>query len=156
MYFVRASFGSIGGAGQRTHRANINAHSALFGVQVIFAVGDDNRVRATHAHAQRLHIHAFITNTHAAEAQDAARRIVINQVRPLFLWPVNLFFHEPAGVGAVAEHHVLQFALAAFVADRTIPRVVATKEFQHELPRVANSLGFCAYHHAVADTRGRG
>ncbi len=154
LHFPRPRFVSIGAAGQCAHRANINAHPALFAFQVIFAVGDDNRVRATHAHAQRLHIHAFITNTHAAEAQDAARRIVINQVRPLFLWPVNLFFHEPAGIRAVAEHHVLQFALAAFVADRTIQRVVAQQEFQHELPRVAYRLGVGAHHHAFGDHLG--
>src|SRR5256885_2512495 len=53
--------------------------------------------------SQRLHIHAFVADAHAAEAQNATRRIVIDQLRPFFLRPVNFFFDEAARVGAVAE-----------------------------------------------------
>ncbi len=109
---------------------------------------------AAHPHAQRLHIHALIANAHAAETKDAARSVVIHQVRPFFFGPVNLFFHEPAGVGAVAENHVLQFALAALVANRAIQRVVAQQKLQHEFARVAHLLGICPHHHAFGDHLG--
>ena len=37
---------------------------------------------------------------------------------------MDFFFNETAGIGAIAENHVLQFAFAAFIANRTIQRVV--------------------------------
>ena len=149
LHFPRPRLVTIRAAGQRAHRANINAHAALFAFQVVFAIRNDDRVGAAHADAERLHVHAFIANAHAAIAKDAARGIVINQVRPLFFRPVNLFFREAAGVRAVTENHVLQFAFAALVANRAIQRVVAQQKFQHHLARVAHRLRIRAHHHAL-------
>ena len=81
-------------------------------------------MNAARADAERFHVHAFIADAHATEAHDAARRIVINQRRPFFFGIVQLFFSEAAVVEAVAERHVLQFALAALVADGTIERMI--------------------------------
>src|SRR2546427_13221958 len=115
-----ARFIAIRPARQRSHGANINAHPALFALQVILTVGDNHAVRAAHAHAQRLHVHAFIAYAHAAEAQDATRRLVVHEFRPLFLRPVDFLFHEPAGVRPVAQHTGLQDALAALEPPRAI------------------------------------
>ena len=63
---------------------------------------------------------------------------------------MNLFFHEAARIGAVAKHHVLQFALAALVADWAIERVIRQEKFEHafagllDLRRIrANDHAFC-------------
>src|ERR1700735_5783704 len=111
---------TIGATGQRADRANINAHAAFFAGQVAGLVGDDDGVHAASADAQSLYIHAFIAYAHAAEAHDAARRIVIDQRRPFFFGVMQFFFGETAVVQTVAESHVLQFALAALVAHRAI------------------------------------
>ena len=144
-----ARFVAIRPAGQRPHRANVNAHPAFFAFQVIFAVGNDHAVRAAHPHAQGLHVHAFIAHPHAAETKNAPRSIVINELRPLFLRPVNLFLHKAAGIRAVAEHHVLQLALAALVAHRAIQRMIRQQKFQHVLARVADLLGVRSNDHAL-------
>ena len=148
LHLPRPRLVAIGSAGQRSDRADINAHSALFALQVILAVRDDHAVRPAQAHAQRFHVHAFVAHAHAPEAQDAARRVVIHQLRPLFFGPVNLFFHEPARVRAVAENHVLQLALAAFVAHRAIQRMIRQQEFQHVLARLTHLLSIRSNDHA--------
>ena len=46
---------------------------------------------------------------------------------------MNFLFRVPALARAVAEHHVLQFALAAFIAYRAIQRMVGEEEFERGL-----------------------
>src|SRR5262245_8360672 len=123
-HFPRACLVAIRPAGQRADRADVDAHATFFALEVIFAVGDDDAVRTAHTYAERLHVHAFVANAHAAEAENAAWRVVINDLRPLFFWAMDFFFNETAGVRAVAKNHVLQFALAAFVADGSVERVI--------------------------------
>src|SRR5712675_2306498 len=91
------------------------------------ALGND-AVCAAHADAESFDVHAFIAYAHAAKTQNAARRVVINNLRPLLFGAVNFFLHEAAGVGSVAENHVLQLALAALVAHRTIERMVGEQK----------------------------
>src|SRR5260370_42223720 len=123
-HLPRAGFVAIGAAGERTDRADIDAHAAFFAIEVIAFIGNDDGVRPAHAHAEGLHIHTFVAHANASIAKDAAWRVVINQVRPFLFRPVNFFFREAAGIGAIAKYHVLQFALAAFVAYRAIERVI--------------------------------
>ena len=149
LHLPRPRFVAIRPARECAHRADIDTHPALFALEVIAAVRDDYAVRAAHAHAERFHVHAFVANAHAAEAQNASRGIVIHQLRPLFFRAVNFFFHEAAGVRAVAKHHVLQLALAAFVADRAVERVIGQQELQHVLARLANLLGIRSNNHTV-------
>ncbi len=112
---------------------------------------------AARADAERFHVHAFIADAHAAEAQDAARSIVINQRRPLFFGIVQLFFGEAAVIEAVAESHVLQFALAALVADGAIERMIGEQELDHVLAGFVHLLGVGLYDHAFGgDERARG
>ncbi len=60
---------------------------------------------------------------------------------PLLFIEVDLGFGKAAFIRAVAEHHVLQFAFAAFVADRTIERMVAEEEFERAFAGLADLLG---------------
>src|SRR5271165_2519753 len=115
-HFPRARFVAIGAAGERADRADVDAHAALFAIQMVLAVRDDDRLRAASAHTERLDVHAFVAHAHAAETQNAARRIVINRFGPLLLGLMALLFVEAALVRAIGENHVLQFALAALVA----------------------------------------
>src|SRR5689334_24496662 len=103
---------------------------------MIFAVGDDDGVRAAHADAERLDIHTFIAYTDAAETENAAGRVVVDKFRPFFFRAVNFFFDEAAGIRAIAENHVLQFALAAFVANGAVEGVIGKQKFQDALARL--------------------
>src|SRR4029077_18862285 len=145
LHFPRPRFVAIRAAGKRADRANVDAHAALFALEVVFAGGDEHAVGAAHAHAESFYVHTFIAHAHAAEAEDAPRRVVIDELRPLFLGAMDLFFDETAGIRTVAEHHVLQLALAAFVAHRAIEGVIGQQEFQHVLARVAHLIGVGAH-----------
>src|SRR5215472_15868296 len=103
-------------AGQCADRADIYAHSALVAFQVIAFVRSNQRNHSAIDHAQSPDAHAFTANAHAAETKDAARPVIEDHGRPLLLMHVYFVIGEPAFRGAVPEHHVLQFALAALVA----------------------------------------
>ncbi len=117
-HFPRARLVAVRAAGERADGADVDAHAALFAVQMILAVRNDHRLRAARAHAERFDVHALVAHAHAAETQNASRRVVINRFRPFLLGLVALFFVEAALVRAIRENHVLQFALAALVAHR--------------------------------------
>ena len=74
---------------------------------MIAGIGNDYAVCATHANAQSFDVHALIANAHAAETENASRRVVINDFRPLFFREVNFFLDEAAGIRAITENHVL-------------------------------------------------
>ncbi len=136
---------AINAAGERADRADVDAGAALVALQVIAVIGRDFRNRAALDHAERVDAHAFVADAHAAVAQDAARRIEKHHRRILFFGRVDLGFGVAALAGAVAEHHVLQFALAALVAHRAIQRMVGEQEFEHVLARRAPPAAFrCA------------
>ena len=61
---------------------------------------------------------------------------------------MNFFFRVAANARAVPEHHVLQFALAALVADRAIQGVIGEQELEHVLARLPDLFGVGAHHHA--------
>ncbi len=105
-------------------------------------------MNAAGADAEGFHVHAFIADAHAAEAENAARRVVIDERRPFLFGIVQLFFSETAVIEAVAESHVLQFAFAALVADRAIERMIGEQELEHVLARVMNLRRIGADDHA--------
>src|SRR5262249_36631435 len=51
-HFPRPCFVTIGAAGERTDGANVNAHAALFALEMIFTIGNDYRICAAHADAE--------------------------------------------------------------------------------------------------------
>src|SRR5215471_9237368 len=140
---------AVGAAGERANRTDVDAHAALFALQVIFTVGDDHARGTAHADPERFHIHALVANAHAAEAKNAARSVVIDDLRPLFLRAVDFLFDETAAVGAVAENHVLQFAFAALVTDRAVQRVIGQQKLQHALARLLDLGTVGANHHSL-------
>ena len=129
---------AIAAAGQRAHRANVDAHAALLAVELVAAVGRDDRADAAVLHAQRPHVHAFAAHAHAAVAEDAARTVIVDGRGPLLLFAMLLGFGVEALARAVLEGHVLQFALAAGIADRAVKRVVAEQQLNGGLARLGN------------------
>ncbi len=132
---------TIRAAGERADRADVDAHTAFFACQLVGLVRQDYGEHAAGADAERFHVHAFVADAHAAEAENAARRIVIDQRRPFLLGRVELFLDEAGFVQAVAEGHILQLALATFVADRAIERVIREQELDHVLAGFVDLVG---------------
>src|SRR5256884_1414711 len=149
LHLPRTRLIAIRAAGERADGANVDAHTAFFAFQVIAAVRDDHAVRAAHAHAERFYVHALVANAHAAEAQNASRSVVINQLGPLLFGAVNLLLDEPAEICAIAVSHVLQFAFAALVAHRAVQRMVGQEKLEHGLARLAHLVRIGSNDHAV-------
>src|SRR5271154_4229008 len=75
---------------QRPDRTNINAHAALFAIQMIVLIGCNDRTDTAVLHAQSPYIHALAANPHAAIAKNATRPVKENYRRPLLLFFVIL------------------------------------------------------------------
>src|SRR5262249_48949512 len=115
-----AGFVAVSSRSESADGADIDAHPALFALEVIFPVRNDSGTHATVLDSQSPNIHAFAANTHAAVAQDAAGPIEIHYRRPLLLVAM-MFEFDVAGIrSAVGKRHVLQFAFATRITDRTI------------------------------------
>src|SRR5215472_4035657 len=65
LHLPRPRFVAISAAGERTDGANVNAHAAFFAFEVVFAIRDDDAVRAAHPDAEGFDVHAFIADAHA-------------------------------------------------------------------------------------------
>ena len=148
-HFPRARLVAIGAAGERADGADIDAHAALFAGELARLIREDDGVHAARADAESFYVHALIAHAHAAEAENAARGVVIDERRPFFFGSVQLFLDEARFVEAVAEGHVLEFALAAFVADGAIERMIREEELDHVLARFVDLVGGGLHHHAV-------
>src|SRR5581483_10076304 len=141
---------------ERAHRADIDAHSAFFAFQVVFAIGGDGGIHPAVLDAQRPDVHGFAANAHAAVAQDAARPVEVHHRRPLLLVAVVLDVNEFRFVGAVGEGHVLQFAFAAGVAYRAVEGMIAEQQLDDGLARLAHFVGFGGDGHALGHDGGAG
>ena len=147
---------AIRSRGERADRADIDAHAAFFALEVIFLVGGDDGVHTAVLHTERPDVHGFAAHAHAAVAQDAARTVEVHHRRPLLLVLVVLGLHEFRFGGAVGERHVLQFALAAGIADGAIQRMVAEEQFNHRLARLDDFFIVGGDDHALGNQRGAG
>ena len=85
-----AGFVTIGARGERADRADVDAHAALFAVQMIALVGGDDAGDAAVLHPQRPDVHAFAAHAHAAIAEDAARPVEEDHRGPLLFFAVLL------------------------------------------------------------------
>src|SRR4051794_14932532 len=65
-------------------------------------------------------------------------------------------FGKPALTGAVPEDHVLQLALAAFVANGAIQRVIREQHFEHALASLHNLRRICFDYHSLRDRQRAG
>ena len=154
LHLPRPRLVAIRAGGERADRADVDAHAALFALQMIFFIGRDDRTHAAVLHAQRPNVHALAADAHAAVAQNAARPVEEHHRRPLLLVLMILRLHELRFGGAVGERHVLQFALAAGVAHRAIQRMVAQQHLEHRLARLLDLVAVGGDDHALADHRG--
>src|SRR5438105_2523908 len=118
-------FVAIGAGGERAHRADINALATFFAFEMVAHVGRDDGGYSAVLHTERPNVHHLAADAHAAVTEDAARAIEVHHRRPLLLVAMLLHLHELRFGGAVSEGHVLQFALTAGIADRTVKRMVA-------------------------------
>src|SRR5271165_806902 len=75
---------------QRPHRAYIDAHAALFALQMVIVIGRNDRADATVLYAQCPNIHALAAHPHTAVAKNAARPVKEDHRRPLLLFLVIL------------------------------------------------------------------
>src|ERR1017187_4515929 len=101
IHFPRTRLVAVSAGGERSDRAEVDAHPALFAVETVALVGRDDRIDAAVLHAQRPNVHAFAAHAHAAIAQDAARAVEIGHRRPLLFFPVVLDLDEFRFGGAV-------------------------------------------------------
>jgi hypothetical protein len=120
---------AIAAAGERADGADVDAHTALFAVELIATIGSDDRGDAAVLNPKGPDIHAFAADAGAAVAEDTAGAIVEDRRRPLLLIAVALGVDHEALAGAILEGHVLQLALSAGVAHGAVEGVVAEEEF---------------------------
>ena len=153
LHLPRARFVAIRAGSERSDRANVDAHAALFAFQMIFFIRSDQRTHAAVLHAESPNVHALAAHAHAAVTQNAARPIEEHHRRPLLLFLVVLRLHEFRFGGAVGKCHVLQFALAAGVAHRAIQRMVAQQHLEHRLARLLDLVAVGSDDHALANHR---
>src|SRR5580704_6497218 len=129
VHFPGTRLVAVGAGGERTDRTDVDAHAALFTVEMVFLIGRDHGTDAAVLDAERPNVHAFAADAHAAIAQNAARAVEIHYGRPLLFFFVVLGLHEFRFGGAVGESHVLQFTFAAGIAYGAIQRMVAQQHF---------------------------
>src|SRR5580704_2483471 len=128
LHLPGAGLVAVAAAGERADRADVDAHAALFAVEVVAAVGCDDRAHSAVLNAEGPDVHAFAAHADTAVAEDATGTVKEDGGRPLLLLAVLLGLGVQAFAGAVFEGHVLQFALTAGIADGAIEGVVAEKQ----------------------------
>jgi len=147
----RPVFEARDAVGQRADRANVD--DAARGLRIHRLSGEDVNDRLAPALEQadlRLVLPLFEI-ADAAPAKDAALLVEHDQVADrvvLLLAPLGL--HEFARARAILHRVVLQRALAAFVADRAVERVVDENEAEDGLPRLPHCLAVGDHRHAFA------
>ena len=151
LHLPRAGLVAIGAGSKRADRANVDAHAALFALEMVFLIGSDDGTDAAILNAQSPDVHALAADAHAAITKDAAWPVEVNHRRPLLLFFMILGLDIFRFGGAVGERHVLQFALAACVADRAIERMVAEQQLDHGFASLADLVAVGGDDHAFAD-----
>src|SRR4051812_13728803 len=106
--------------------------------------------------AERPNVHDLTAHAHAAITKDAARAVKVNDRRPLLLVLVRLGLHVLRFGSAVGEGHVLQFALAASVTDRTVKGMIAEQKLDGGFARLLYLVTLIGDDHAVSDRHGAG
>src|SRR6185503_12932272 len=147
---------AIAAAGESADRTDVDAHAALFAVELIIQVGCDYGGYVAVLDAERPDVHAFAANAGAAVAEDTPRAVIEDGGGPLLLIAVLLGVDHEAFARAVFEGHVLQLALAAGVADRAVERVVAEEEFDGSFAGLGDLRRFGCEYLAFSDSRGAG
>src|SRR5215469_1344216 len=155
-HLPRSRLVAIGTRGQRSDWANIDAHAAFFALEVILLVRKNGGNHSAVLDAERPNIHAFATHADTAIAENAAGPVKVHHWRPLLLITMVLQVDEFGLGSAVGKRHVLQFALAAGVANRAIEWVISEQQLHHALAGLANLVAVGRHHHALRDASGTG
>jgi hypothetical protein len=147
---------AIAAAGECADGADVDAHAALFTVELVAAIGRDDGRDIAVLNSESPDVHAFTADACAAVAKDAAWTVVEDGGGPLLLVAVSLGVDHKALAGTVLECHVLQFALAAGVADGAVERVIAEEEFDGGFARLGDLGRFGGKYLAFCDGGGAG
>src|ERR1700730_4890874 len=118
---------------------------------MLFYVWSDVSNSSTVLHTQCTNVHGFAAYPDTAVTKNAARTIEENHRRPLLLVLMVLGLHEFRLGGAIGKCHILEFALAAGVANRTIQRMISEQHLDHRLARLPDFFVVRNYDHAFAD-----
>src|SRR5260221_540142 len=84
-HLPRARLVAIRAGGECAHGTDVDAHAALFALQMVFFIRGDQRTHAAVLHAQGPDVHALAANAHAAITENAARPVKEDYRRPLLL-----------------------------------------------------------------------
>src|SRR6185503_13882778 len=95
------------------------------------AVGADNRIGAASTRFDSIFAHPLIANAGAALAKNATLRIVGHHGRKISFGLIVLLFDEALFETTPVKRHLLQFTLAAAIADGTIERMIGEQKFEH-------------------------
>src|SRR5271166_532659 len=145
---------AIRAGSQCPHRADVDAHPALFALQMIFLIRRNDRTHATVLHSQRPNIHSFAAHAHTPKTKNAPRTIEEHHWRPLLLLLMILGLHELRFGRTIRERHVLQFAFAARIAYRAIQRMISQQDFNRGFPCLLDLFALRSDDHSFADHRG--
>ena len=156
VHFPRPGLVAIRSRRECADWADVDAHTTLFAVEMVFLVGRDDRTHGAVLNAERPNVHAFAAHPHAPIAQNAARPVEIHYRRPLLFFFVVLGLHEFRFSGAVGKSHILQFAFAAGIANRAIQRMIAEEQLHHRLARLTHFIAIGGNDHALGHDRGAG
>src|SRR5713226_6229637 len=115
--------------------ADFDAVAALRAIQPA-TISSNDGVRAPIAGFDRIFAHPLVADARATLAEDAALRIVCDHRGKIFFRIVVFLFGKAFFQVAPVESHLLQFALAAAVADRAIEWMISEQELHHR------TLGF--------------
>ena len=106
-------------------------------------------------HPEFHHTADLLAEAHATRAVDAAAHLLHRDQRADILVEDDaLFLVVARGGSAVAHGQILQLALTALVADRTVKRVVDEQELHHRLLRLECLVALGANDHALGHRRG--
>ena len=121
----------IGARGQSTDRAQIDHIARQFAIQRGFEIGGDFRILTATNGTDFRHACHFLAEANTTCAMNAPRHYGFNQRPHILVFDGTLIIVKTAGVTAKAECLILQVALTALVANRTIQRVIDEQKLHH-------------------------
>ena len=122
--------------GQRADRAKIDDISGQLVTDRIFDVGTDAHELPASGSAEFTQPGDFLGEAYAARAMNAARHLRRDQRPDVLVGNDTFHLRIPGDAFAVPHGHVLQFALTALVANRTIERVIDQEKLHRALLRL--------------------
>ena len=141
---------------QRADRAQVDDITGQFRINRSIDEGENLRTLAAVHHAEFHDSGNFLAEPHAARAVNAARHVGRDQRTEILVDDDSLLFLIARGTAAIADRQILQLALAALIADRTIERMIDQQKLHHALLRLDRLLGTRLDLHAVRHGRGAG